>query len=205
MAALMRTDTKPSGNTHIDSIMHTFSTSTRGEDPGHVGSARKALSCFFLAMSVGFTAPAHAVDGCKVLLCFAAPSWRAIPQCVPPIEEVLRDLARGRAFPTCAMSGPTNSASHVWASAPTYCPPQYTRMYEAESGPVYSCEYAGAVSVNIDGALWARTWWNLAGDTSTEFGPAAKARLGAWDTKFATDFAAWLTSQPPVEPPCTSC
>mgnify|MGYP006381055081 CR=1 FL=1 len=75
---------------------------------------------------------AHAVDGCKVLLCFAAPSWRAIPQCVPPIREVLRDLARGRPFPSCAMAGVTpdgtgagyrtiaNAGSHGVQEVPHY-------------------------------------------------------------------------------------
>jgi hypothetical protein len=33
-----------------------------------------------------------AVDGCLVLLCFAAPNWKSVPQCVPPIRKVLRDL-----------------------------------------------------------------------------------------------------------------
>ena len=35
-------------------------------------------------LSLGLFAPsaAHAVDGCLVLLCFAAPSWKSIPQCV---------------------------------------------------------------------------------------------------------------------------
>jgi len=56
--------------------------------------------------------PASAVDGCLVLLCLAAPSWRAIPQCVPPITDVLRDLARGRPFPTCAMGSAGNAGSH---------------------------------------------------------------------------------------------
>src|SRR6476646_9668382 len=74
--------------------------------------------------------PARAVDGCLVLLCFAAPSWSAIPQCVPPIQEVLRDLARGRPFPSCSMGGAGNSASHRWSSAPVYCPPQYARVSE---------------------------------------------------------------------------
>ena len=60
----------------------------------------------------GTALPAHAVAGCLVLLCFAAPRWQAIAQCVPPIREALRDLARGRAFSTCAMSGPDNSATH---------------------------------------------------------------------------------------------
>jgi len=81
-------------------------------------------------------APALAVDGCLVLLCFAAPNWRAVPQCVPPIRQVLRDLARAKAFPTCAMAGAGNSAQHSWARAPSHCPPQYTR--ERETTPARS-------------------------------------------------------------------
>ena len=163
------------------------------------------LGSLLVALATLVPTPAHAVDGCKVLLCFAAPSWRSIPQCVPPIQQVLRDLARGRPFPTCAMSGPANSASHQWSSAPAYCPPQYTRVFDGESGPVYSCDYTGAVAVNIDGVLWARTWWSFAGDSVTEFTPAAKAQLGTWDTKFDDDYATWLASLPPPAPPCPTC
>lgn len=147
---------------------------------------------------------AQAVDGCLVLLCFAAPSWRSIPQCVPPIKQVLRDLARGKSFPTCGMAGGGNSASHAWASAPSYCPPQYTRVFDGESGPIYSCDYTGAVSVSINGAPFARTWWTMAGDTVTEFSPAAKTQLGTWDTRFDDDYAAWLASLPPPAPPTDS-
>lgn len=147
---------------------------------------------------------AQAVDGCLVLLCFAAPSWRSIPQCVPPIKQVLRDLARGKPFPTCGMAGGGNSASHAWASAPGYCPPQYTRVFDGESGPIYSCDYTGAVSVSINGAPFARTWWTMAGDTVTEFSPAAKTQLGTWDTRFDDDYAAWLASLPPPAPPIDS-
>ena len=156
-----------------------------------------------LAMALaGAGAPrtARAVDGCLVLLCFAAPSWRSIPQCVPPIRQVLRDLARGKPFPTCGMAGAGNSASHTWASAPGYCPPQYTRVFEGESGPIYTCDYAGAVTVNINGAPFTRTWWNAGGDTVTEFTPAAKAQLGTWDTKFDDDYAAWFAALPPPAP-----
>ena len=163
------------------------------------------LGSLLVALATLVPTPAHAVDGCKVLLCFAAPSWRSIPQCVPPIQQVLRDLARGRPFPTCAMSGPANSASHQWSSAPAYCPPQYTRVFDGESGPVYSCDYTGAVAVNIDGVLWARTWWSFAGDSVTEFTPAAKAQLGTWDSKFDADYATWLASLPPPAPPCPTC
>jgi hypothetical protein len=51
---------------------------------------------------------------------------------VPPIKQVLRDLARGKPFPTCGMAGAGNTASHAWSSAPGYCPPQYTVVMEGE-------------------------------------------------------------------------
>jgi hypothetical protein len=168
-------------------------------------TGRMLAACFAVAGAGLASPPAAAVDGCLVLLCFAAPSWRAIPQCVPPIRQVLRDLARGKAFPTCAMSGAANSASHRWAIAPTYCPPQYTRLFDGESAPIYSCDYTGAVAITIEGSLWARTWWSMGGDSVTEFTPAAKARLGAWDTKFDDDYAGWLASLPPPAPPCPTC
>lgn len=147
--------------------------------------------------------PARAVDGCLVLLCFAAPSWRAIPQCVPPITQVLRDLARGRPFPTCAMGGAGNAGSHQWASVPANCPPQYTFASELESGIAYSCGYSGVVTVRIDGAPWSRTWWSMDGRTVTDFSPAAKARLGSWDTQFDDDYATWFAAHaaPAVPPP----
>jgi hypothetical protein len=109
--------------------------------------------------------PAAALDGCLVLLCLAAPSWRAIPQCVPPITQLLRDLALGRVFPSCGMSGPGNSGSHQWAAAPTFCPPQYTRAIERESQTNYTCDFTGAVSVSVNGTHFSRTWWSMTGDT----------------------------------------
>lgn len=160
-----------------------------------------------ILLLAGFTSMARAVDGCLVLLCFAAPSWSAIAQCVAPIRQVLHDLARGRPFPTCGMSGPGNAAAHQWSEAPAFCPPQYTIVAEGESGPIYSCVYLGAVSVVINGVPFARTWWNMGGSTVTDFSPEAKAQLGAWDTRFDDDYVAWLAAQPPVAPPppCHDC
>lgn len=157
----------------------------------------------WLALVLLLLAPAaaRAVDGCLVLLCFAAPSWRAIPQCVPPIRQVLHDLARGRPFPTCAMSGAGNSASHAWAAAPQFCPPQYTQVVDGEGGPFHLCDYIGAVTVLINGGLFTRTWWSMTGDTVTEFSAEAKAQLGTWDTRFDDDYAAWLALQPPPPVP----
>lgn len=149
------------------------------------------------AALLGTSTPAAAVDGCQVLLCLAAPSWRAIPQCVPTITQLLRDLARGKAFPTCAMAGSGNTAGHTWAIAPSFCPPQYTRVVDGPNGPGYYCDYTGAVSVTINGKPFARTWWTMDGGTVTEFSPAAKTQLGRWDTRFDDDYAAWLANQPP--------
>lgn len=145
--------------------------------------------------------PAHALDGCLVLLCLAAPSWGAIPQCVPPIRQLFRDLALGRAFPVCGMSGPANTAQHQWSSAPGFCPPQYVYLIPNEVTTTYGCEFAGAVSVVIDDAPWSRTWWSFGGRTVTDFLPAAKAMLGQWDTTFDEDYDAWVRAQPaPLTP-----
>ena len=143
---------------------------------------------------------ARSADGCLVLLCLAAPSWRAIPQCVPPIKQLFRDLARGKPFPTCSMSGASNTANHAWSNAPAFCPPQYTRVIDGESAPIYQCDYSGAISVSINGAPFSRTWWSFGGDSVTEFSPAAKTQLGTWDPRFDDDYAKWLASLPPPAP-----
>jgi len=150
----------------------------------------------FAALAVPASAPVHAVDGCLVLLCLAAPSWRAIAQCVPPVRQVLRDLARGKPFPTCAMAGAGNSASHAWSSAPAFCPPQYVRAVELESGTRHECGYIGAITVAVGGAPFARTWWSMAGDSVTEFSTGAKTQLGRWDTRFDDDYFAWRATVP---------
>ena len=103
------------------------------------------------------------------------------------------------------MAGVGNGAAHQWANAPAYCPPQYTQVFDGELGLIYSCDYSGAVSVNIDGTLWARTWWSMGGDSVTEYTPAAKSKLGTWSTRFDDDYAAWLASLPPPPPPCATC
>ena len=154
-----------------------------------------ALACVPLVLG---SAPTRAADGCVAMLCFASPSWRSIPECVPAITQILRDLAHGKPIPSCAMGGVGNAADHTWASAPSFCPAQYTRIQEGPRGPRYVCDYVGAVSVTVDGALFARTWWTMDGDTSTQFSPAAKVQLRTWDSRFDDDYAAWLRAQPPA-------
>jgi hypothetical protein len=161
----------------------------------HVGAA--ATAALVLSPTL-----AHA-DGCKVLLCLAG-NWRDISQCVPPVRKALRDVARGRGWPSCGMSGSGNGASHTWANAPSNCPPQYTVTVDAESGTRQVCTYSGVVRVNVNGRPWSTVWWNREGeDTVTEYSAEAKRQLGAHaDTKFDDDYAAWLASVPPA-PTCT--
>lgn len=168
---------------------------------------RPILTGFKFGAALAFLAavpPVLAADGCKVLLCLAAPSWRSVPECVPPVRQALHDVARGKPFPACPMGGEDNAAQHDWAIAPTYCPPQYARVYDTESGPIHSCDYFGAVTVKVNGVLFTRTWWKDDGSTVTDFSPAARAQLGQWDTRFDDDYAAWLAAQPQPAAPTVS-
>lgn len=140
---------------------------------------------------------ANAVDGCQVLLCLASGNWRGISQCVPPVQQVLRDLARGKHFPRCDTGGPLNGAEHQWSNPPDFCPPQYTRTFYGDAAPTYQCDYTGAISVSINGVPFTRTWWSFGGDSVTEFSAAAKAQLVTWDTRFDDDYATWLAALPP--------
>lgn len=167
---------------------------------GRGSRALGGLAGWVACAALSVPASAHAVDGCVVLLCLAAPSWRAIPECVPPVRQLLRDLARGKAFPTCAMAGEGNASSHTWSNAPSFCPPQYTRQWDGPHGPVYRCDYDGAISVSVNGAPFSQTWWSMAGDAVTDFSPAAKTQLGTWDPRFDADLAAWRAQQPPTNP-----
>ena len=165
-----------------------------------------ALLASLMAFAAAALLPtsARSEDGCLVLLCLAAPSWRNIPQCIDPVGHVLRHLAHGHPFPSCAMSGTGNSASNQATSAPALCPVQYTRAVEVVGGMAYECDYSGVVDVQVDGVLWSRLWWNESGDSVTEFAPSARARLGSWDTHFDDDYARWLATRPPIVLPVGS-
>ena len=146
--------------------------------------------------------PALAIDGCQILLWLAAPNWRQISQRVPTIHQLDRDKTRGQSFPTRSAAWGGNSANNTWASAPTNRPPQYSRIFDRESGPVYSCDYSGAVTVSINGTAFTRSWGIMAGDSVTESTVAAKARPGNWDTKLDDEYAMRLAYQPPSALPC---
>lgn len=65
-------------------------------------SVAVGLSCTL--GGVGCCRAQDASFGCKVLLCAAAsaPSWSGIPYCVPVMQTLFRQLAKGGGWPSCS-------------------------------------------------------------------------------------------------------
>jgi len=173
----------------------------------HFSTATRLLVNFAGASSLSLvlSGPAQAVDGCKLLLCMAG-NWQHISQCTGTVREALRDLLRGRVWPTCGMGG--SSASGNQYVTAEQCPEQYI----VAAGPdevgriVYSCPFGGVIHVAIDGQPWSRTWWSPTGDSVVEWLPAAKAAYAnspdVMDGRFDRDLAAWrLREQDRPAPP----
>ena len=167
-----------------------------------------AVLVLIVAVS-GSLAPRQAAgaDGCTVLLCLAG-NWRNISQCVPPVREVLRDIARGRAFPSCGM-GAGAAANGTGASnrmlGPADCPPQFlVAQYYDGTFTGFACSVTGAVSVMVNGALWTTTYWDMAGNSVTQYSPAARAQLGEAnvDPAFDDGVQAWMQTPAYVEWNC---
>ena len=148
----------------------------------------------FLGLGLGLSGPAHAVDGCKLLLCMAG-NWQNINQCAPTVRQALRDVARGRGWPTCSMGG--NNATGNQYVAPEQCPEQYrTSSVDWRDQIAYSCPFSGVIHVAVEGRPWSRTWWSSSGGSVVEWLPAAKAAFAstpnAMDERFDRDHAAWV-------------
>ena len=156
-----------------------------------------ASSSLVLGLGLGLSGPAHAVDGCKVLLCMAG-NWQNISQCEPTVRQALRDVARGRGWPSCSMGG--NNATGNQYVAPEQCPEQYRiSSVDWRDRIVYSCPFSGVIHVAVEGRPWARTWWSPSGDSVVEWLPSAKAAFAstpdAMDVRFDRDHAAWVISE----------
>lgn len=63
----------------------------------------KLKPLIFGAIVLGSASAAHALDGCKILLCLAASNGTP-EQCKPDLKQLWKDLAKGRPFPTCDFS-----------------------------------------------------------------------------------------------------
>jgi hypothetical protein len=80
--------------------------------------------------------PAAAQDasfGCKVLLCAAAtaPSWSAIPYCVPVMQQLFTQLAKGGGWPSCS----EGDASPVGYQPYGDCPAGATPIAVSQASP----------------------------------------------------------------------
>ena len=138
--------------------------------------------------------------------CCASPprAGASIPQCVPPIQQVLRDLARGRPFPTCGMAGAGNSRQPRLGQRARATARRSTRGLRRRERPdLHLRLHRRRVRSTSTARPSPAPGGRMAGDTVTEFSPAAKAQLGTWDTSFDDDYAAWLAALPPPAPPPT--
>ena len=140
--------------------------------------------------------PARADWACEVILCLANPQGpTAVSACVPPIKKLWSELVKGHGFPFCDMktSGASgNGASYQWASG-DYCPPQYT-YWGGPEGSTLLCQMQGAVSINLNGKLYNRTWWSGNATVTENLSPEASRELGA-STQFQQDYADWKARQ----------
>jgi uncharacterized membrane protein YgcG len=165
-------------------------------------------------------APARADTACTVMLCLAG-NWRQISACQAPVRRVLRDLARGRAFPICAFASPSTrptSSTGSLNATPTSavavsgtahepatgqnCPLQYrvpVRDIDTNRIVNWTCSFSGVIHTVVQGQPWSRTWWGMDGDTVTEWLPAARAAFTtsgtAMDDRFERDLAAWRVAE----------
>jgi len=152
------------------------------------------LACASVALTA---AHAFAADGCKVLLCLAG-NWSSIAQCRPDVEEAIRDVARGRGWPSCSMAGAGNAANLAWSDE-SVCPAFYS-IYDADTGAWKSCAYAAVIHVSVNGAHWLDLYWQPgSATTSTRYFAPARAALAALDPRYDLDAASWVP--PLVAPP----
>lgn len=129
-----------------------------------------ACAAALILASINARASDH---GCTVLLCLANPNGpMALGECVPPIKKLFRDLARGHAFPSCAMgtSGNTNKATNRGLSLAN-CPEEYREYddYEDNRPSRGRCIYKGAITVQVNGENKSTVYWN---DTDSVVVPA---------------------------------
>lgn len=108
---------------------------------------------FFGCAAMAFTGAAQASDfGCQALLCFAG--GKNVTECAPTIKKVLKDMAKGKAFPHCAMSGGSNAAgdnvttrTFSELSSKPICRDGQTRGKRVGFGHTYSCR---TIEININ-------------------------------------------------------
>ena len=105
--------------------------------------------------------PAKAEDasfGCKVLLCAAAtvPNWSGIPYCVPVMQTLFRQLAKGRGWPVCSEGNASSPGYEPFQPCQSGLPYQLTQSTASSSSdgtnqssqPTYVADANGSVCID---------------------------------------------------------
>lgn len=163
--------------------------------------------------------PALAVDGCKVLLCFAG-NWRDISECRPEVEQALKDQAKGKGWPTCKETQPDGSVKTdnsivprtvfgpscpYWARQWTFVP-EWGDITDKEVYGLWrmSCAVTEIMAVTIDGKPWKKSYLMPDGSTLDEWSPEALAAMAGVDLgpdALAAAEAAWIAAGSPTTAP----
>jgi hypothetical protein len=127
--------------------------------------------------------PAHAVDGCKVVLCLGG-NWRSIPTCIPDVRWALR-----HGIPSCAGMG------FSWAG-PGNCPPQYSIEAPGIDGPTLACRMTSAISVLRGNQVWQQVWWSEPEQIyRIWYSDDARREIVDIDPTWDNDYATWIEQQ----------
>jgi hypothetical protein len=165
-----------------------------------------SLSPLLLLGALFWSTRAHAVDGCKVLLCLAG-NWQNISQCRPDVERAMREVAEGRGWPTC--DGSSNSSTGLQMTSEATCPAMYAAygMSGGDSGArgYTGCAYSYVVKVVVSGQPWTDVFWNMNSSAmSTRYYPPARATLGGTiDPTYDNDAAAYVPPPASTVPSCS--
>jgi|GEM_PF-3798704 len=109
--------------------------------------ARVFLSTLILGLTVAAAeAMADENYACTIALCMANPNGpRAVAECVPPINKLMRDLARGKSFPRCSLSG-GGSTEKRGSEIHFKLPGQPTTVFNWKTGESYTAPEKGKPS-----------------------------------------------------------
>jgi hypothetical protein len=94
---------------------------------------RRLLPIAYLCVLLPFTTPPalaqDAAFGCKVLLCAAAsaPGWSGIPYCVPVMQSLFKQLAKGRGWPVCSEGSASGLGHEPWQPCQSGLPYKVTQ------------------------------------------------------------------------------
>lgn len=142
---------------------------------------RVALFATVIAAPIALSDSASAQDapfGCKVLLCAAAtaPSWSGIPYCVPVMQQLFSQLAKGDAWPSC----PEANASPIGHQPYGDCPAGQIPIAETQTNVSGrgGVDMGTSYSANANGGLCGASTKTQENDASS----CAGAYLGGVET-----------------------